>query len=105
MRMFNPLRAIKAVAQGKGTDLVLGEARSVIKSRIKDGRVIFINSQRIEYIDKGGERKQYSFSEMAEVFVDVTGQRGRMEELGLGESDIEQIFREEYEEVSKNETR
>ena len=106
MKKFNPLniaRAAKAVAQGKSSDMVLDSARKVIQSRIKDGRVVFITEERIEYVDKDGKRKQYSFEDMAGVFLDITGQRDHMAELGLGESDIEQIFREEYEEVSKNE--
>ena len=104
--MLNPfkiIKAIKSVATGNDAKFVLDEARKTIVSRIKEGRVKFLSDDAVQYTDKNGRKTKYSFEEMTKVFIDVTGQRDNMSKMGLGEWDIEMIFREEYENIKRGE--
>ena len=97
--MWNPLKiakGIKATTEGRGSEFALQEARNTIQSRIKQRRVKFIDDNTVEYTDREGKKTTYSFEEMAKVFLDITGQRENLAKLGVGEWDIEMIFRDEY---------
>jgi hypothetical protein len=97
--MKNPLKiakGIKAATEGKGAEFALNEARSTIVSRIKEGRVKFIDDKQIEYTDKSGTKTTCSFKTMAQIFIDITGQRENLSKLGVSDWDIEMIFRDEY---------
>lgn len=99
MKFFNPFtffRAAKAMYKGRTADFILDEAQKVIRSRIEEGRVKFIDSETVEYTDKTGETKRVTFNEIARMFIDISGKRNEMSNMGLGDNDIEQIFREEY---------
>jgi hypothetical protein len=93
---FKALKGIKAVTEGKGADFALKEARSTIVSRIKQGRVKFLSDTQVEYTDKSGTKTTCSFKTMAQIFIDITGQRENLSKLGVSDWDIEMIFRDEY---------
>lgn len=81
--------------------VVTKKARQVIQKTIKQRRLVFIDKDTIEYTSKEGDKSKYNFLDMAEAFIDITGNRGYMAQIGMGESDIYAIILDEYNKSKK----
>ena len=76
--------------------LVKNRANATLKKAIKKGRFIFIDSETIRYTNKVGKTKDYTFEEMTKTFIDITGQRENMAQIGMGDIEIMDVILELY---------
>jgi hypothetical protein len=67
-----------------------------IRKIIEKRRLIFIDSNRVRYIEKNGHQSDYTFDQMASKFILVGGWADDMANLGLTIDDVKSILVQEY---------
>ena len=77
--------------------MVIPQAQYHIQKAMSEGRLEFIDSDTIKYTSQKWKTKKYTFKQMAETFLDITGTRSHLKMLGIGVDDILRAFREVYE--------
>ena len=65
------------------------KAKSSIRQAIKEKRLVFLGSDRVEYTDKFGVRYTVSFWQLAKIFIDKVG-------VGFNQDSIVKILYQEY---------
>lgn len=73
------------------------DIRKRIQKNIKNGRLVFLNRERILFTYKDGQREEMPYYMMAKKAMELGDWKKNMVTLGITENDIVNILMEEYE--------
>ncbi len=77
--------------------ILKNRAKTQIQSCINEGRLVFLSEDRLRYTDKIGTKFEYTFSEMANAFMNRLGYGGEANTyFGINEETIKTLLSEAY---------
>lgn len=79
----------------KGLQDIAGKIHNVIEKK----RFIFLDENKVRYIEKDGTEYELTFDDVVNMFIEIGKWESQMKDLGLSVQDIKDILVKEYEAV------